>query len=102
MYNLLLSGLLGVIIGLIVRWALNQSMRRKWVDDQSMLVFSVACSLTIVGGVTLIDANQLLTCFIAGVVLAWDEGVQGVLNTDFSEVRVYSPSSETMMKVETC
>jgi hypothetical protein len=50
-----------------------------------MLVFSVACAVAIVGGVTLIDANQLLSCFTAGVVLGWDEDLQGVMHSKFSE-----------------
>lgn len=52
LYNTLLSLVMGAVIGFVVRFLLVRSRRRGWVDEDSMLVFSLAASLS---SVSLVD-----------------------------------------------
>ncbi|KAL7415474.1 Cation/H+ exchanger [Mrakia frigida] len=81
LYNTVLSLVAGALIGFAVRLLLIQSRRRGWIDEDSMLVFSLATSFAIIGSMTLLDTNAFLACFVAGVVMSWDDEVENVLHT---------------------
>lgn len=46
-YNVLLSCVIGFVAGYIARKLLKLSEQRKWIDKESLLVFSVALAVNI-------------------------------------------------------
>lgn len=72
LWNVLLSFVIGVIAGDLLRRVLKVSKDRDWIDQNSMLVFSVAVAMALVGITTMLDTNQLLCCFVAGCVMNWE------------------------------
>jgi len=85
LWNVLVSFLVGVTIGYMLLKLLKFSRDRKWIDENSTLVFGVAVSIGLVGITTMMDTNQLLCCFVAGCVLNWEHDMGAVLNNQFSE-----------------
>lgn len=85
LYNVLLSIALGIATGYVLREVLQLCQRRRWIDEESMLCFSVAVSIFLVGVASMLDTNQLLCCFVAGIVLNWQDGMGEVIRTPFAE-----------------
>lgn len=60
-----------------VYFAINYSLKsnwafRKWVDNESYLLFPTALALFIIGTCGAIGTDDLLACFVAGSALNWD------------------------------
>ncbi|CAO3590794.1 unnamed protein product [Absidia cylindrospora] len=72
-YDILLSVVIGFIVGYVARKLLRFAEERKLIDKESFLVFAVALSLFIMGTVSLIGSDDLLACFIAGNSFTWDD-----------------------------
>lgn len=72
-YNILLSIVIGGVVGYIARKVLKYAEQRKLIDKESFLVFSVALALFLMGTVGLIKSDDLLACFIAGNSFTWDD-----------------------------
>ncbi|KAH8898855.1 Sodium/hydrogen exchanger family protein [Thozetella sp. PMI_491] len=72
LYIVLLSVVYGAVVGYggdkIIRFAL----RRRWVDEESYLLFPTALGLFLVGTCGAIGTDDLLACFVAGNALNWD------------------------------
>lgn len=85
LYNVLLSLVIGIVVGYGLRKLLVISQNKNWIDKDSMLVFSAAAAVFLVGITTLLDTNQLLCCFVAGCVLNWRDDMGQILHTEFSE-----------------
>lgn len=79
LWNVALSFIIGIVAGDLLRRVLKVSKEKDWIDQNSMLVFSVAVAMALVGITTMLDTNQLLCCFVAGCVMNW-QGKWGVLN----------------------
>ncbi|KAI7890666.1 Sodium/hydrogen exchanger family-domain-containing protein [Mucor mucedo] len=72
-YNVLLSCIIGFVAGYVARKLLKYSEQKKYIDKESLLVFSVALALFLMGTVGLIGSDDLLACFIAGNSFTWDD-----------------------------
>ncbi|KAF9432713.1 hypothetical protein BGZ76_010426 [Entomortierella beljakovae] len=72
-YQILLSVIIGGVIGFAARKLVKGAKNRKLMDKESFLVFSIALALAVAGIVTIIASDDLLACFVAGNVFAWDD-----------------------------
>ncbi|KAH8719339.1 Na/H antiporter [Phaeosphaeriaceae sp. PMI808] len=73
LYTVLLSVLYGAVAGWVAKHALFWAERRRLVDRESFHLFVIALALLIIGTVGLIDADDVLACFIAGNTFTWDD-----------------------------
>ncbi len=71
-YQILLSIVLGGLIGAAARKLVKGAKNRNLIDKESFLVFSIALTLAVVGCVAILASDDLLACFIAGNVFAWE------------------------------
>lgn len=71
LYDVIFSSVLGVVIGYILRKALKIARKNDYIDRESMLVFSLAIAMLVIGIGFLIGTNELLACFFAGTALNW-------------------------------
>ncbi|KXJ85354.1 Cation/H+ exchanger [Microdochium bolleyi] len=69
--------LLGVVYGAAVGWAakyvLYWSEKKNYIDEESFHFFVIALALFIIGSAGLLDINDVLACFVAGVMFTWDD-----------------------------
>ncbi|KAF9274908.1 hypothetical protein BGZ68_000269, partial [Mortierella alpina] len=72
-YQILLSIVLGGLIGAAARKLVKGAKNRNLIDKESFLVFSIALTLAVVGCVAILASDDLLACFIAGNIFAWDD-----------------------------
>ncbi|KAH8705012.1 Sodium/hydrogen exchanger family-domain-containing protein [Talaromyces proteolyticus] len=72
LFMVLLGFAYGVILGWVCRVLLNRALARKWVDNESYLLFPFAMGLFIVGTCGCFGADETLACFAAGNALNWD------------------------------
>ncbi|KAI8997832.1 Sodium/hydrogen exchanger family-domain-containing protein [Pilobolus umbonatus] len=72
-YNIILSAIIGFVIGFASQKLLRFSVERKLIDKESYLVFAIALALLIMGLVGLMRSDDLLACFITGNALTWDD-----------------------------
>lgn len=72
LYVVLLSVAYGAVVGYGSAKSIKFALRRKWVDDESYLLFPVALGLFLIGTCGAIGTDDLLACFVAGSALNWD------------------------------
>ncbi|KAG0300900.1 hypothetical protein BGZ98_008782 [Dissophora globulifera] len=72
-YQILLSVVLGGLIGAAARKLVKGAKNRNLIDKESFLVFSIALALAVAGCVSILASDDLLAVFIAGNVFAWDD-----------------------------
>ncbi|KAG0199104.1 hypothetical protein BGX28_007558 [Mortierella sp. GBA30] len=72
-YQILLSVIIGGCIGYAARKLVKGAKSRNLIDKESFLVFSIALALGVAGIVSILASDDLLACFIAGNVFAWDD-----------------------------
>ncbi|KAI7819012.1 Cation/H+ exchanger, partial [Gamsiella multidivaricata] len=72
-YQILLSIIIGGIIGFAARKLVKGAKNRKLIDKESFLVFSIALALAVAGIVSILASDDLLACFICGNIFAWDD-----------------------------
>ncbi|KAF9103652.1 hypothetical protein BGX27_010485 [Mortierella sp. AM989] len=72
-YQILLSIVLGGLIGASARKLVKGAKNRNLIDKESFLVFSIALALAVTGCVSILASDDLLAVFIAGNVFAWDD-----------------------------
>ncbi|KAI9004848.1 Sodium/hydrogen exchanger family-domain-containing protein [Phycomyces nitens] len=72
-YQILLSIVIGFVVGYVARKLLKIAEKRRMIDKQSFLVFSIALAIFLVGTVAIIESDDLLACFIAGNSFTWDD-----------------------------
>ncbi|KAL1929677.1 hypothetical protein VTP01DRAFT_1815 [Rhizomucor pusillus] len=72
-FQILLSIVIGFVVGYIARKLLKFAEQRNLIDKESFLVYSIALALFLLGGVSLIGSDDLLACFIAGNSFTWDD-----------------------------
>ncbi|KAI1314578.1 hypothetical protein EDD11_001961 [Mortierella claussenii] len=72
-YQILLSIVIGGIIGAAARKLVKGAKNRNLIDKESFLVFSIALAVAVAGIVSILASDDLLACFIAGNVFAWDD-----------------------------
>lgn len=87
LYEIGFSMIVGFLCGRAARFLLRQSEKRKLIDKDSFLVFTIALTLLITGVVALLASDDLLAVFIAGNVFAWDQKfVEATEDSHISEV----------------
>ncbi|KAJ2786029.1 hypothetical protein GGI15_001737 [Coemansia interrupta] len=72
-YNILLSVVIGIVIGYVARKLLRWAESYDLIDKESFLAFSIGLSVFIVGILQLIRSDDVLCCFIAGHAFTWDD-----------------------------
>ncbi|KAG0204325.1 hypothetical protein BGX28_003720 [Mortierella sp. GBA30] len=72
-YQILMSVVIGGLIGAAARKVVKGAKNRNLIDKESFLVFSIALALAVVGTVSILTSDDLLACFFAGNVFAWDD-----------------------------
>ncbi|KAJ3044721.1 hypothetical protein HDV00_001125 [Rhizophlyctis rosea] len=71
-YQIVLSFVLGLGFGYVARKALKASQRHGLIDQQNILSFSVAIAVALMGVLSLMGADDILACFVAGSAFTWD------------------------------
>ncbi|KAK0628025.1 Na(+)/H(+) antiporter, partial [Lasiodiplodia hormozganensis] len=74
LYIVLMSAVYGVVVGYGSCKALKFALRKKWIDNESYLLFPAAIGLFTVGTCGALGTDDLLACFFAGNALNWDGG----------------------------
>ncbi|KAJ1899780.1 hypothetical protein LPJ66_001902, partial [Kickxella alabastrina] len=72
-YNILLSIVIGIVVGYVARKLLRLAETYELIDKESFLAFSIGLSIFIVGILQLIRSDDVLCCFIAGHAFTWDD-----------------------------
>lgn len=72
LYVVLMSIVIGALVGFVAGKALKFALRKKWVDSESYLLYPTALGLWLVGICGMIGTDDLLACFVAGNALNWD------------------------------
>ncbi|KAF9120250.1 hypothetical protein BGX30_003286 [Mortierella sp. GBA39] len=72
-YQIFLSIVIGGVFGFGCRKLVKGAKNRNLIDKESFLVFSIAMALAVAGIVSIIASDDLLACFVAGNVFAWDD-----------------------------
>ncbi|KAJ1642443.1 hypothetical protein LPJ64_005717, partial [Coemansia asiatica] len=72
-YNILLSVVIGIVVGYVARKLLRWAESYDLIDKESFLAFSIGLSIFIVGCLQLIRSDDVLCCFIAGHAFTWDD-----------------------------
>ncbi|KAF9941405.1 hypothetical protein BGZ65_003702 [Modicella reniformis] len=72
-YQILLSVVIGGLVGAAARKLVKGAKNRNLIDKESFLVFSIALALAVSGCVSIVASDDLLAVFIAGNVFAWDD-----------------------------
>ncbi|KAJ3413774.1 hypothetical protein HDV05_007594 [Chytridiales sp. JEL 0842] len=87
LYQIGVCIVLSAFIAYLARLALKAAERNNLIDKESLLSFSVALSLVVMGAMSLMGANDLLAAFVAGNVLTWDLWFnQHIRESHFQEV----------------
>ncbi|BFZ58031.1 hypothetical protein PYCC9005_005089 [Savitreella phatthalungensis] len=90
LYEILLSVIYGVAVGLVARKLLQLSLHHKWVDQEFFLAYFLSLSLFVLGTCGLIGTDDLLAAFIAGNAFSYldfyrdqtsDDSLQTTLDT---------------------
>lgn len=72
LYIIFMAVAIGVIIGVISLFAIKFSLRRKWIDSESVLLWPTAVGLFTIGICGVLGTDDLLACFVAGNVINWN------------------------------
>ncbi|KAH6962609.1 Sodium/hydrogen exchanger family protein [Ilyonectria sp. MPI-CAGE-AT-0026] len=72
LYIVLLSVVYGAVVGYGACKAIRFALRKKWIDNESYVLFPAALGLFLVGTCGAIGTDDLLACFVAGNALNWD------------------------------
>ncbi|KAJ2789978.1 hypothetical protein H4R21_006613, partial [Coemansia helicoidea] len=72
-YNILLSIVIGIVVGYVARKLLRLAESRDLIDKESFLAFSIGLAVFLVGCLQLIRSDDVLCCFIAGHSFTWDD-----------------------------
>jgi NhaP-type Na+/H+ or K+/H+ antiporter len=72
LYFILLGAIVGAVAGLLSMYAVSYSLRRKWIDSESLLLFPTTLGLFVIGVTGCAGLDDLLACFCAGAALNWN------------------------------
>lgn len=72
LYIVLMSVAIGIVLGYGSLWAIKFSLRRKWIDNESLLLWPTALGLFTIGVCGMMGTDDLLACFVAGNALNWN------------------------------
>ncbi|KAG9251059.1 Sodium/hydrogen exchanger family-domain-containing protein [Emericellopsis atlantica] len=86
LYYVILSAVYGVAVGTVARLAIKFSLRKRWIDSESYVLFPTAIGLFIVGTAGAVGTNDLLACAFSGGALNWDGEFMDELERRHDEV----------------
>ncbi|KAH8726469.1 Na(+)/H(+) antiporter 1 [Phaeosphaeriaceae sp. PMI808] len=72
LYIIIMSAVIGIIIGYGSMYAIKFALNRKWIDSESFLLWPMAIGLFIIGICGMLGTDDLLACFVAGNALNWN------------------------------
>ncbi|KXS09771.1 Sodium/hydrogen exchanger [Gonapodya prolifera JEL478] len=72
LYEVVLAVVLGFVLGYGARWLLEESEERGWIDNESILAFSIALSLFVLGVADILGLASFFAVWVAGICFAWD------------------------------
>ncbi|KAF1916958.1 Sodium/hydrogen exchanger family-domain-containing protein [Ampelomyces quisqualis] len=72
LYFILVGAITGAVCGVISMYAVNYSLKRKWIDTESLLLYPTALGLFVIGITGCAGLDDLLACFCAGAALNWN------------------------------
>lgn len=83
-YVVLLSFLWGAVVGYVAGKALKMCYSIRYVDRESFHAFPIFLVLLLIGTCGLIGSDDILSCFIAGNAISWDDWFrQQTMNDSF-------------------
>ncbi|KEY75064.1 hypothetical protein S7711_01528 [Stachybotrys chartarum IBT 7711] len=86
LYVVLLAMAYGAFIGFASGKGIKFFLNRKWIDEESYVLFPTALGLFIVGTAGTLGISDLLACFAAGCALNWDGQYLAEVNRRHDEV----------------
>ncbi|KAI4649272.1 hypothetical protein J4E93_003588 [Alternaria ventricosa] len=72
LYIILMSVVIGVVLGVASMFAIKFALRKKWIDSESLLLWPMALGLFTIGVCGALGTDDLLACFVAGNVMNWN------------------------------
>lgn len=72
LYIILLSIVIGVVVGYGSMYVIKFALRRRWINSESFLLWPMAIGLFLIGVCGALGTDDLLACFIAGNALNWN------------------------------
>ncbi|KAI9249536.1 Sodium/hydrogen exchanger family-domain-containing protein [Sporodiniella umbellata] len=73
LFQILLSCVIGLVVGYIARIILQWSERNHFIDKPSFLCFAIALALFLMSMTGFSGSDDLLACFVAGNAFSWDD-----------------------------
>ncbi|ORX36017.1 Sodium/hydrogen exchanger family-domain-containing protein [Kockovaella imperatae] len=73
LYEIVLSCIIGAIIGYVARKVLRFSEERHLIDHESFLAFGIALTFFTLGVVGILGSDDILCCFVVGNSFTWDD-----------------------------
>ncbi|KAF2003193.1 Na(+)/H(+) antiporter 1 [Amniculicola lignicola CBS 123094] len=71
LYIVLMAVAIGLLVGYGSMYAIRFALNRKWIDNESFLLWPMAIGLFIIGICGALGTDDLLACFVAGSALNW-------------------------------
>jgi NhaP-type Na+/H+ or K+/H+ antiporter len=72
LYIIFMSVAIGALVGVGSMFAIKFSLRKKWIDSESLLLWPMAVGLFLVGICGALGTDDLLACFVAGNAMNWN------------------------------
>jgi NhaP-type Na+/H+ or K+/H+ antiporter len=72
LYIILMSVAIGALVGVGSMFAIKFSLRKKWIDSESLLLWPMAVGLFLIGICGALGTDDLLACFVAGNAMNWN------------------------------
>ncbi|KAH6618489.1 Sodium/hydrogen exchanger family-domain-containing protein [Boeremia exigua] len=72
LYFILLGAVVGAVLGVASMYAVTFTLKKKWIDTESLLLYPTALGLFTIGVTGLAGLDDLLACFCAGSALNWN------------------------------
>jgi len=73
LFQILLSCVIGLVVGYVARKILQWSERHHYIDKPSFLCFAIALALFLMSMTGFSGSDDLLACFAAGNAFSWDD-----------------------------
>ncbi|KAG9195246.1 hypothetical protein G6011_00366 [Alternaria panax] len=72
LYFIFMSAAIGALVGIVSMFAIKFSLRRKWIDSESLLLWPMAVGLLLIGICGALGTDDLLACCVAGNAMNWN------------------------------
>lgn len=72
-YQIGMTIVLAVILGLLARKTLKAAQNFDWTDKESILGFSISLALLVIGLFSRLGLDEILGCFVVGIFISYDE-----------------------------